>query len=77
MKPGLEIKFALEEAEKIGAKIRFLGPELDGETWSRLHHEKRMNVTSYLYSRLKMSGNYFWGMERAETIARLHNSEPS
>ena len=28
-KPGLEIKFALEEAEKIGAKTYFLGAMYD------------------------------------------------
>lgn len=28
MKPGLEIKFACEEAEKAGAKLEFLGPEM-------------------------------------------------
>jgi len=33
MKPGLEIKFALEEADKIGAKKYFLGAELNGDTW--------------------------------------------
>ena len=77
LKPGLEIKFALEEAEKIGAKKYFLGAELNGETWSRLYHEKRMNFPSYLWARLSMSGNYMWGMERSEATIRLHNSEPS
>lgn len=33
MKPGLEIKFACEEAEKINAKTYFLGPEFDQVTW--------------------------------------------
>jgi hypothetical protein len=27
--PGLEIKFACEEAEKLGATIHFLGPEMN------------------------------------------------
>lgn len=77
LKPGLETKFALEEAEKIGAKTYFLGAEFNEDTWNRLYHEKRMNFTSYLWARLSMSGNQFWGMERAETTARLHNSEPA
>jgi len=29
LKPGLEIKFACEEAEKLGAKTYFLGPEFN------------------------------------------------
>ena len=33
LKPGLEIKFALEEAEKSGAKTYFLGPEFNTKTW--------------------------------------------
>lgn len=33
LKPGLEVKFALEEAEKQGAKTYFMGSEFDGETW--------------------------------------------
>lgn len=31
--PGLEIKFACEEAEKAGAKTYFLGAELNQKTW--------------------------------------------
>jgi len=31
--PGLEVKFACESAKKVGADIKFLGPELDGLTW--------------------------------------------
>jgi hypothetical protein len=33
LKPGLEIKFACEEAEKAGAKLEFLGPEMCQKTW--------------------------------------------
>ena len=29
MRPGLEVKFACEAAEKVGAKLSFMGPELD------------------------------------------------
>lgn len=29
LRPGLEVKFACEAAEKVGAKLDFLGPELD------------------------------------------------
>lgn len=33
MKPGLETKFACEEAEKIGANLYFLGTEMNQVTW--------------------------------------------
>lgn len=77
LKPGLETKFALEEAEKIGAKIHFMGAEFNEDTWNRLYHEKRMNFTSYIAARFRMAGNDFWNMERKETIARMHNAEPA
>ncbi len=32
LKPGLEMKYACEEAEKSGAKTYFLGPELNSTT---------------------------------------------
>lgn len=51
LKPGLEIKFACEEAEKVGAKTYFLGPEFDQLTWRRLYHETRMNLPHYIYKR--------------------------
>jgi pheromone shutdown protein TraB len=35
-RPGFEVKSALEAAENVGAKIVFMGPELDTETWDRL-----------------------------------------
>ena len=49
--PGLETKFACESAEKVGANLQFLGPELDQNTWRRLHHETRMNIPDYLLRR--------------------------
>lgn len=56
MKPGLEVKYACEEAVKSGAKLEFLGPELDQVTWERLYHETRMNFPSYIFARLSMTG---------------------
>ena len=32
-KPGLEVKYALEESERLGAKTYFLGPHVDKVTW--------------------------------------------
>ena len=33
LRPGLEVKFACEAAEKVGANLSFLGPELCQNTW--------------------------------------------
>lgn len=46
------MKFACEEAEAVGAKTYFLGPEFDQITWNRLLHETRMNIPHYLYKRV-------------------------
>lgn len=51
-RPGFEVKLACEAAEKVGAKLHFLGPELDIETWDRLQHETRLNIPHYLLKRL-------------------------
>lgn len=42
--PGLEVKYALEAAEKVGSKIEFMGKEFNNETGERLYHETRMNL---------------------------------
>ena len=49
--PGLEVKYACEEAEKVGADLQFLGPELNDVTWNRLYHETRLNFPQYLWNR--------------------------
>ena len=60
--PGLEVKFACESAEKVGANLQFLGPELDQNTWRRLFHETRFNLPDYLLRRFQRAGT-FWGLE--------------
>ena len=42
--PGLEMKFACEAAEKVGAKVQFMGAEINPDTYERLYHETRFNV---------------------------------
>lgn len=49
--PGLEVKYACEAAEKVGAKIVFLGSEIDSNTSKRLAHETRMTLVDYLSKR--------------------------
>jgi pheromone shutdown protein TraB len=77
MKPGLEIKFALEEAERCGAKQYYLGAEFDQKTWGRLLHETRMNIPHYLWKRFVYSGHKFYNTENHEIKIRMNNSEPS
>jgi pheromone shutdown protein TraB len=51
--PGLEVKYACEAAEKVGASLGFLGPELNPVTSKRLYHETRMNVPHYIFKRMQ------------------------
>ncbi len=51
--PGLEIKYACEAAEKVGAQIQFLGSEINPVTYERLYHETRMNMLYYLMKRFQ------------------------
>lgn len=71
--PGLEIKYACEEAEKIGAELHFLGPELDNVTWHRLYHETRLNIPRVI----PQFAYYFvpgapWGQELENHTKKLH-----
>jgi len=75
-KPGVEIKYALEEAEKCGANIYFLGAEFNQLTWRRLLHETRMNFLHYFYKRLEYAGFTHWEMERLGQYTQTHVSEP-
>ena len=36
LRPGLEIKYACEEANRGGSKLYFLGPEFNQDTWQRV-----------------------------------------
>ena len=49
--PGLEVKFACEAAEKVGADLQFLGSEINPVTYDRLYHETRMNLFHYFLKR--------------------------
>jgi hypothetical protein len=77
LKPGLEIKYACETAEKQGAKTYFLGAEFNNETWSRLYHETRMNLPHYIYKRIQYYGHTFYSSETNDLKIRMQNAEPS
>jgi pheromone shutdown protein TraB len=51
--PGIEVKYALEAAEKVGANVKYLGPEMNALTADRLYHETRMNVPHYIFKRIQ------------------------
>ena len=53
MRPGLEVKYACESAERVGAQLKFLGPELHPQTWESLIHETRFNLPDYLLRRFQ------------------------
>jgi hypothetical protein len=56
--PGLEIKYALEEAEKAGSKIVYLGYELDELTTTRLHHENRYTLLKTIINYCRLNKKY-------------------
>lgn len=61
-KPGLEYKFALEEAERAGANIEFMGNQFNDSTISKLFHETRFNIPEYLLNRWHYQ-NSLWSQE--------------
>ena len=56
--PGLEVKYALEEADKLNSKIVFLGDELDTMTQNKLLHEQRFSILRGFYNALMMNRDY-------------------
>lgn len=74
--PGLEIKYACEEAEKLGADLHFLGPELNNITWHRLYHETRFNLPAVIRNRIKYSSSR-WTTEMLNNRHKLQLTTPS
>ena len=72
-RPGIEIKQACEAAEKVGAKIEFLGPEFDQATWARIHHDTRIGNAFDYFSGLWQYRDSFYPIEREGHISRLRN----
>lgn len=46
--PGLEMKYACEEARRCNAKLVFLGPEFNDNTVNQIKHEKRFTLLSFI-----------------------------
>jgi hypothetical protein len=74
--PGLEVKYACEEAEKLGADLHFLGSELNNITWHRLYHETRFNLPSVAFNRWKFSGTR-WTTEMSNNREKLQLTTPA
>jgi hypothetical protein len=57
--PGVEIKYACEAAEKVGAQVQFLGAEFNPLTYERLFHETRFSVITYLIKRFQYAQSFY------------------
>lgn len=69
--PGLEVKYAMEEGTKCGAKLVHLGYEFDEHAMSRFYHENRYTVLkSVWYYLTKMNSHY--NSEMIEFRDHLH-----
>lgn len=56
--PGLEVKYALEEASKLNSKLVFMGSEFSEETGNKILHDNRFTLFKYLYRYLSMNNDY-------------------
>jgi pheromone shutdown protein TraB len=56
--PGLEVKFAIEEANKAGSKVIFLGYEVDDNTVTRLYNDNRNTIFTTLWNFMKLNKKY-------------------
>lgn len=56
--PGLEVKYALEEASKLKSNIVFLGSEIDEVTANRIIHDKRTTVIKTLVNSFFQKTSY-------------------
>lgn len=56
--PGLEVKYALEEAEKLNSKVVFLGNEIDEITQNRIAHERRFTLGKVLWKSIRTNQHY-------------------
>jgi hypothetical protein len=56
--PGLEVKYAIEEAEKLNSNVVYLDYELDVLTKNKLYHETRFSILKTFLNMLKTKSTY-------------------
>lgn len=71
--PGLEMKFALEEATKANSNVVFLGYEFNRKTIDRMYHENRYTVVKALYNTLKLASNMNYSIEMKEYCDQVNS----
>jgi len=69
--PGLEIKYAIEEANKLKVPVVLGGLEIDDVTLAALKVEPRMDPVSQLWYGYRALHNAFWRREHHDTYATL------
>ncbi len=70
--PGLEVKYALEEANSLNSQIVYLGYEFDDSTMKRFFHENRYTVVKTLINSLKFYNNVNYNEEYSEFKKQLN-----
>lgn len=71
--PGLETKFALEEAEKLGSNIYFGGSEFDPITIESLRTETDMYAhTAFWKGRVFLQNQNAWNTDFSDFFNTLH-----
>lgn len=70
--PGVEVKYACEEAAKVNAKTVFLGLEFDRKTRDRLYHETRFTLLKSLINAWKIYGRASYAIELREMRDQIH-----
>jgi len=71
--PGLEVKYALEEATSIDSKIVYLGYEFDENTISRFYHENRYTIIKTLINNWKFFNQVNYADEYWEFKEQLNS----
>lgn len=71
--PGLEVKYALEEASRLDSRVVYLGYEIDENTNTRLYHETRNSVLKALVNSWKFSTNVKYSTELTDIQSQINN----
>ena len=70
--PGLEVKYALEEANKAGSKVVYLGYEVDEATLARLYHENRNTVLKGVLNLFRLNAKYIRELYNSSNLITHH-----